>query len=163
MSSFGGLGAGGEGAPEKRKPGHPKGSGKKVEGPAAALVGSCKRGRPLGSRNQKTLAALAAAAAAVPAGVASATAAAAPVAVASIGAAPAVDGEGVPRKRGPSHPKGSGRKAATVAGVAPSPARRPGWPPDSKNKRTLAALAATASGSVGPSAAASSPAGLSRL
>jgi hypothetical protein len=90
-------------------------------------------------------------------------AAVAPITVASIGAAPAIGSEGIPRKRGSGRLKGSGKKAATVATVAPSPARRCGLPPGSKNKKTLAALAAIASGSVGPSAAASSLAGLSRL
>jgi hypothetical protein len=151
MSSLGGPGAGGEGAPEKRGTGRPKGSGKKIISPTATPSMSRKRGRPLGSRNQKTLTALAAAAAAAPA------------AAASIGVAPAIGGEGVPRKRGPGRPKGSGKKAVTVATVAPSPACRRGRLPGSKNNKTLAALAATASGSVGPSAAASSPAGPSRL
>jgi hypothetical protein len=46
--------------------------------------------------------------------------------------------------------------------VAPSSAHRRVWPSGSKNKKTLAAFAATASGSGGPSAGASSPAGPSR-
>jgi hypothetical protein len=172
MSDLGGPGAGDEGAPEKRRPGRPKGSGKKIKSPAATPPVSYKCGCPLGSRNQKTLAALAAAAIAVPTGVASATAAAAastdaaaatPITAASIRAAPAIGGEGVPGKRGLDRPKGSGKKEATVATVAPSSARRRGRPPGSKNKRTLATLVATASRFVGPSAAASSPSGLSRL
>jgi hypothetical protein len=52
---------------------------------------------------------------------------------------------------------------AMVAMVAPSLARRHGRPPGSKNKKTLAALAATTSRSIGPSGAASSPVGLSWL
>jgi hypothetical protein len=151
MSSLGGPGTGGEGASEKRGPGRPKGSGKKIASPAAMPPVSHKRGRPNGSRNQKTLVALASAAAATPA------------AAASIGAALAIGGEGVPRKRGPGRPKGSGKKAVSVATVAPSLAPRRGGPPGSKNKKILVALAATAYGSMGPSAAASSPAGPSRL
>jgi hypothetical protein len=140
MSSLGGPGIGGEGAPEKRRPGRPKGSGKKPV--------SRKRGHPLGSRNQKTLVALAAAAAAGPA------------VAASIGAALAVGGVDVPRKRGPGRPKGSKKKAATVA---PSPGHHRGRPPGSKNKKTLVAFAATASGSGRPGVGASSLAGPSRL
>jgi hypothetical protein len=45
----------------------------------------------------------------------------------------------------------------------PSSSSRRGQPPGSKNKKTLAALAAAASGSIGPSAAASSLAGQSRF
>jgi hypothetical protein len=95
---------------------------------------SRKRGRPLGSRNQKTLAA---------------AAAAVPAVAASVGAALAVGGVDVPRKRGPGHPKGSKKKMAMVAMVAPSPTHRRGRPSGSKNKKTLAAFVATASRSGG--------------
>jgi hypothetical protein len=98
-----------------------------------------------------TLVALAAAAAAVP------------TIAAPIGAASAVSDMDVPRKRGPGRSKGSGKKVATVAMVAPSPARCRGRLPGSKNKKTLAALATTPSGSGGPVVGASSPAGPSRL
>jgi hypothetical protein len=110
-----------------------------------------KRGRPLGSRNQKTLAALAATAATVPA------------IAASTGAVSASGDVDVLRKRGPSRPKESGKRAATVAAFAPSPVRRRGRPPGSKNKKTLTALATAPSRSGGPGAGASSPAGPSRL
>jgi hypothetical protein len=72
MSSLGGSDTGGEGVPEKRGPGRPRGSGKKTDMSVTTPPASRKRGRPKGSHNQKTLAALAAAAAA-----ASSTAAAA--------------------------------------------------------------------------------------
>jgi hypothetical protein len=119
--------------------------------PATTPLVSRKRGRPKGSRNQKTLAALAAAAATTP------------VAAAAIGAAAALGGEGTPRKRGPGRLKGSGKKAAPAATAAPSSSRRRGRPLGSKNKKTLATLGATASGSAGPRAVASPPAGPSRL
>jgi hypothetical protein len=62
MCAVGGPGAGGEGVPEKRKPGHPKGSRKKAVAAAAVAPSSApRRGRPPGSKNKKTLAALAAA------------------------------------------------------------------------------------------------------
>jgi hypothetical protein len=88
MSSLGSgsLGVGGEGASERRGPGCPKGSGTKPASPAAVPLTSRKRGRPKGSRNQKTLAALAA------------TAVATSAAATSVGAAPAAGGEGVPAK-----------------------------------------------------------------
>jgi hypothetical protein len=62
----------------------------------------------------------------------------------------------VPEKRKPDRPKGSGKKTVAVAAATPSSAPRHGRPPGSKNKKTLAALAAAASESVRPSAAASS-------
>jgi hypothetical protein len=113
---------------------------------------SRKGGRPKGSRNQKTLAALATAAAA----------AAAPTATAAVGAAPALGGEGAPRKWGPGRSKGIGKKVAPVVVAAPSSSRCRGRPPGSKNKKTLPALGATASGSTRPRAVASPPAGPSR-
>jgi hypothetical protein len=76
---------------------------------------------------------------------------------------PGVGGEGVPEKQKPGRLKGSGKKAVAAAAVAPSSAPCRGRPPGSKNKKTLAALAAAASGSVGPNAAASSLAGPSQL
>jgi high mobility group AT-hook protein 2 len=112
---------------------------------------SRKRGRPKGSRNKKTLAALAAAAAA------------AATTTAATGAALAPGGEGVLEKWGPGHPRGSGRKAAPTAAVAPSPSRRHGRPPGSKNKKTLTALGAAASNSARPRAVTSPPGGSSRL
>jgi hypothetical protein len=66
MSSLGNPAVGGEGVPEKRGPGRPKGSGKKTEAPEMSPPASWKCGRPKGSRNQKTLEALAAAAAVAP-------------------------------------------------------------------------------------------------
>jgi hypothetical protein len=96
MSSPGGPSTGSEGVLEKRGPGCPKGSGKKVVMLATIPPVSRKHGRPKGSRNQKTLAALAAAATA------------APTAAAAIGAAPALGGEGALRKWGPGRLKGSG-------------------------------------------------------
>jgi hypothetical protein len=106
MSSPGGPSAESEGVLEKRGPGRPKGSRKKVAMLATTLPVSRKCGRPMGSHNQKTLVALAAGAAA------------APTAAAAIGAAPALGGEGAPRKWGPGHPKGSGKRAAPAAGAA---------------------------------------------
>jgi hypothetical protein len=97
MSSLGGPDAGGEGVPEKRGPDRPKGSGKKTETSVTMPPASQKRGRPMGSRNQKTLAALAA------------VAAAAPTTAVAAGAALALGGVGAPKKQGPGHPKGSGR------------------------------------------------------
>jgi hypothetical protein len=149
MSSLGGSAVGGEGILEKRGPGRPKGSGKKIEAPELTPPASRKRGRPKGSRNQKTLAALAVAAA--------------PITTATAGAAPALCGEGVPKKRAPGCTRGSGRKTAPTAAAAPSLPRRRGRPPGSKNTRTLAPLGAAASNSTSPRAATSPPAGPSRL
>jgi hypothetical protein len=70
---------------------------------------------------------------------------------------------GVPEKRKPSGPKGSGKKVVMAMTAIPSSASRRGRPLGSRNKKTLAALAAAASGSVGPSVAASSLAGPSRF
>jgi hypothetical protein len=111
---------------------------------------SHKHGHPKGSYNQKTLAALAA------------TAAVAPTIAAAIGVAPAFGGKGAPRKQGPGRPKGSRKRAALAAVAAPSPPHHRGQPPSSKNKKTLAALGVTTSGSAGPHTAASPLAGLSR-
>jgi hypothetical protein len=66
MSSPRGPDAGGESVPEKRGPGHSKGSGKKAAMPATMPPESRKRGRPKGSCTKKILAALAAAAAPLP-------------------------------------------------------------------------------------------------
>jgi hypothetical protein len=110
---------------------------------------SQKRGRLKGSRNQKTLAAL--------------TAAAAPTTTAAAGAALALGGEGVLNRRGPGRSRGSGRKTAPAAAAAPLLPRRRGRPPGSKNKKTLATLGAAPSSFARPRAAASPPAGLSQL
>jgi hypothetical protein len=75
MSSLGGSITRGEGVPEKRGPDRPKGSGKKTETPVTMPPVSRKHGRPKGSRNQKTLAALAAVVAATPTTTATAGAA----------------------------------------------------------------------------------------
>jgi high mobility group AT-hook protein 2 len=139
MSSLSGSAVGGDGVPE--------GSGKKTEAPEMTPPASQKRGRPKGSRNKKTLAALAA------------MAAAAATTTAATGVALAPGGEGVPERRGPSHPRKRGRKDAPTAAAAPSPSRRRGRPPGSKNKKTLAALGAAASDSARPRAATSSPGG----
>jgi high mobility group AT-hook protein 2 len=139
MSSLSGSAAEGEG------------SGKKTEAPEMAPPASWKRGRPKGSRNKKTLAALAA------------TAATAVTPTAATGVALAPGGEGVPKRRGPGRPRKGGRKDAPTPVAASSPSRRRGRPPVSKNKKTLAALGAAASGSARPRTATSSPSGPSRL
>jgi hypothetical protein len=65
MSSAGGAGAGGAGAPEKCKRGRPLGSEKKVkEVVEVTLPIACRRGRPPGSKNKKTVVVAIAAAAA---------------------------------------------------------------------------------------------------
>jgi hypothetical protein len=150
MSSLSDSAVGGDGVPEKRGPGHPKGSRKKIEAPEITPPASQKHGRPKGSRNQKTLAALAAATTA-------------PTTSTAIGVALALSGEGVPGKRGPGYPKASGRKTAPTTAAAPSSSRRRVRPPGSKNKKTLAALGAAASNSARPRMATSPPAGPSRL
>jgi hypothetical protein len=113
---------------------------------------SQKHGHPKGSRNQKTLVALAVAAAA-----------ATPTTTAATGVALALGGEGVLGKRGPGHPKGSRRKTAPTTAAAPSSSRCHGWPPGSKNKKTLTALGAAAPNSARLHAATSPPDGLSQL
>jgi hypothetical protein len=113
---------------------------------------SRKRGRPKGSRNQKTLEALAATAAA-----------AVPTITTATRAALALVGEGAPKKWGPGCPRWSGRKTAPTTVAAPSSPRRRGRPLGSKNTKTLAALGATASNSARPRVATSPPDGLSRL
>jgi hypothetical protein len=75
---------------------------------------------------------------------------------------PGAGGEGVSEKQRSSHPKGSGKKVVAAV-TAPSSAHRCGCPPSSKNKKTLAALAAAASRFAGPSTAASLLAGSSWL
>jgi hypothetical protein len=137
MSSLSGSAVEGNGVPE--------GSGKKAEALEMMPPVSRKRGRPKGSRNKKTLAALAAAADA------------AATTTTATGAALSPAGEGVPEKRGPGRLRGSGRKAAPTATAAPSPYHRRGWPPGSKNKKTLVALGAPASNSPRPHAATSPP------
>jgi hypothetical protein len=91
MSSLGSPDVGGEGTSGKRGPGRPK-----------------------GSRNRKTLAALATAAAA------------APTTAAATGAALALDGEDAPKKRGPGRPKGERGKGDTGGGRS-SFAASPPW------------------------------------
>jgi hypothetical protein len=66
-------------------------------------------------------------------------------------------------KRKPGRPKGSGKKAAEATTTIPLSAPHHGRSPGSKNKNTLTALAAAASGSIGPNATASSLAGPSWL
>jgi high mobility group AT-hook protein 2 len=112
---------------------------------------SRKCGRPKGSRNKKTLAALTAATAT----------AVTPTAATGVALAPG--GEGVLERRGRGHPRKGGRRDAPTATAASSPSRRRGRPPGSKNKKTLAALGAAASGSARPRGATSSPGGPSRL
>jgi hypothetical protein len=77
----GGAGAGGPGGPGERKCGRPFGSRNRAEDPAVTPSVPRKRGRPPDSRNKRTLAALAAAAATESAVAASATVAAAPAGV----------------------------------------------------------------------------------
>jgi hypothetical protein len=123
MSSLGGSAARGEGVPERRGPSRLKGSRKKTETPVAMPPMSQKRGCPKGSRNQKTLAALAA------------VAAAAPTTIAAAGASLALGGEGVPGRRGPGRPRGSGKKTAPTAAAAPSSPRRCGRPPATRIRK----------------------------
>jgi hypothetical protein len=143
MYFLGGSAVGGDGVPE--------GSGKKVEVPEMMPPVSRKRRHLKGSHNKKTLAALAA------------VAATATTTTAATGAALAPGGEGVPEKRGPGRPRKRGRKDAPTGTAAPSPSRRRGRPPGSKNKKTLAALGAAASNSARPRAATSSLGGPLRL
>jgi hypothetical protein len=110
----------------------PEGSEKGVEVPETTPSPTQKRGRPKGSRNKSTLEALVAKAAAA------ASTSAAPQ------AAGASSGAGVPEKRRPGRPKGSGKKPASAAGAAPSSSRRRGWPPGSKNKQAPAVFKITA-------------------
>jgi hypothetical protein len=125
MSSVGGSTVGGDGVLEKRGPDHPKGSGKKIKVPEMMPPASQKCGRPKGSCNQETMAAL------------EAVATAAPTTTAAAGVALALGGEGVPKKRGPGHPRGSGRKTAPTTAAAPSSPCRRGRPTGSKTKEPL--------------------------
>jgi hypothetical protein len=106
-------------------------------------------GRPKGSRNKSTLEALTAKAAAA----------------ASTSVVPQATGvpsdAGVPEKRRPGRPKGSGKKTASTAAAAPSSSHHRGRPPGSKNKKapTVFRVAATP---VGPRAVAPPPLGPSR-
>jgi high mobility group AT-hook protein 2 len=124
-----------------------EGSGKKTEAPEMAPPASRKRGRPKGSRNKKSLAALAAAA----------TTAIALAAATGVALAPS--GEGVQSRWGPGRSRKGGRKDAPTVAAASSPPRHRGRPLGSKNKKTLAALGAAASGSARPHVATSSPGG----
>jgi hypothetical protein len=134
MSSLSGSAAGGDKVPER--------SEKEAQAPETVPPASRKRGRPNGSRNKKTLEALAAATTVAPSTSVATRAARAP------GDADILE------KRGPGHPKGSGRKTAPAAAATPSSPRRRGRPPGSKNKKTLAARSRVA---------ASPPDGPSRL
>jgi hypothetical protein len=140
MSSLSGSAASGDKVLE--------GSKKEVEAPEMAPPVSQKRGRPKGSRNKKTLEALAAAATIAPSAST----------VTRVARAPG--DAGVPEKRGPGRPKGSGRKTAPAAVATPSSPHRRGWPPG--RRKTLAALRATASTSARPRVAASPLEGPSR-
>jgi hypothetical protein len=128
----------------------PEGGEKEDKAPEMSPPASRKRDRPKGSRNKKTLEALAVMAAAAP----------------STSVAPRATGApsdaGVSEKRGPCHPKGSGRKTAPTAAAAPSSSRRRGRPPGSMNKKAPAALGATASTSARPCVVTSPPLGPSR-
>jgi hypothetical protein len=106
MSSLSGSAAGGDKILE--------GSEKEAKAPEMTPPASWKHGRPKGSRNKKTLEALAAAAAI------------APFTSAVTRAARAPGDMGVPGKRGPGRPKGSGRKTAPAAVATPSSPRRRG-------------------------------------
>jgi hypothetical protein len=110
-----------------------EGSKEEVKALETAPSTSQKRGRPKGSRNKSTLEALAAKAA---------TAASTSVAPQATRAPSDV---GVPEKRRPSHPKGSGKKTASTAAAAPSSSHHRGRPPGSKNKKapTVFKVAAT--------------------
>jgi hypothetical protein len=111
MSSLSGSAVGGDKVPTEGE--------KEEKSPEMSPPASQKRGRPKGSRNKKTLEALAAMAAAAP----------------STSVAPWATGApsdaGVPEKQGPGRPKGSGRKTAPAAAAAPSSSLRRGWPPGS--------------------------------
>jgi hypothetical protein len=127
----------------------PERSEKGVEVPEMAPSPARKRGRPKGSRNKSTLEALAAKA------TAAASTSVAPQAAGASGDA------GVPEKRRPGRPKGSGKKNASAAAAAPSSSRHRGRPPGSKNKKapTVFRVAATPAG---PRATAPPPLGPSR-
>jgi hypothetical protein len=101
----------------------PEGIEREVEAPEAAPSVSRKRGRPKGSRNKSTLEALAAKA------TAAASASVAPQAAGASGDA------GVPEKRRPGRPKGSGKKTASAAAATPLSSRRHGRLLGSKNKK----------------------------
>jgi hypothetical protein len=129
----------------------PEGSEKGAKASDMTPPVSQKRGRPKGSHNKKTLEALTAATAVAPSTSAVTRAARAP------------DDVGVSEKRGPSHPKGSGKKTTLTATAAPSSPRYHGRPPGSKNKKTLATLGAAASNFARSRAMALPPDGPSRL
>jgi hypothetical protein len=104
----------------------PEGSKEEVKVPETAPSTSRKRGRPKGSRNKSTLEALTEKAA---------TATSTSVAPEATGAR---GDAGVPEKRRPGRPKGSGKKTASAAAAAPSLSRRRGRPSGSKNKKAPA-------------------------
>jgi hypothetical protein len=140
MSSLSDPAIGGEKAPAEGEKG-----GRASEGSPPA---SRKRGRPKGSHNKKTLEVLAAKAAAAPSSSSALQATGAPGDV------------GVPVRRGPGRPKGSGKKSAPTAADAPSSSRRRGRPLGSKNKKAPAVFKVAAT-PARPRAATSPPLGLS--
>jgi hypothetical protein len=123
MSSLSGSAVGGDKVPE--------GTEKEAKVPEMSPPATQKRGRPKGSRNKKTLEALAAAAAVAPS-----------TSIATRATRASGDA-GVPEKRGPSRPKGSGRKIAPAAIATPSSPRHRRRPPGSKNKKTRSRAAAS--------------------
>jgi hypothetical protein len=124
----------------------PEGSKEEVEAPETAPSTSRKRGRLKGSRNKRTLEALVAKAAAA------ASTSVAPQAARGSGVT------GIPEKRRPGRPKGSGKKTASAAAAAPSLSRHRGRPLGSKNKKAPAVFRVAAT-PAGPRLAASPPLG----
>jgi hypothetical protein len=127
-----------------------EGSEREVEAPGARPSVSRKRGRPKGSRNKSTLEALAAKAAAAASSSAASQAAGVP------------GDAGIPEKRRPGRPKGSGKKTASMAAAAPLSPRRHGRPLGSKNKKALAVFRVAAA-PAGPRAVVPPHLGPSRL
>jgi hypothetical protein len=142
MSSLSGSATSGDKVPE--------GSKEEVKALKTAPSASQRHGHPKGSRNKSTLEALAVKAAAVASTLIAPQATGAP------------SGVGVPEKRKPGRPKGSGKKTASTVAAAPLLPHHRGRPPGSKNKKAPPAFGATASTSARPRAAASPPVGPSR-
>jgi hypothetical protein len=142
MSSLSGSAASDDEVPERSKV--------EVKAPETAPSTSRKHGRPKGSRNKSTLEALTAKAA---------TAASTSVAPQATGAP---SDTGVPEKRRPGRPKGSGKKTASAAAATPSSPRHRGRPLGSKNKKAPAAFGAIASTSARPRATSTPTVGPSR-
>jgi hypothetical protein len=67
------------------------------------------------------------------------------------------------RRHGPRRPRGSVKKIGTAAAAMPPSAPRRGRPPGSRNKKTVATLAAATAGTTGPATAAAAPVTLSRF